>query len=367
MQIGLCDGPCIKAISAPDYDEQISHAKQVLRGDTKELISELESEMKVASKAEAFEQAKDYRDQIIALKRLDERQSVERGKERQEDVIHYLIHEGIVSLMLFHVRSGLLLERQEFEFEEVNGWLEEFMVQYYSENQIPPEIILPTHLNDEGIAEFLSLKKGKAVTITIPKQGEKKELLELAMKNIELNLFKNVRKLEALKNAISLEKLPHVIECFDISHLGGTSGVGSMVQFREGTPDKSNYRRFKIKSFVGNDDYRAISEVVRRRYSRLKAENSPLPDLVVIDGGRGQLNAAAQEIKTLGLPLTVISLAKQFEEIYLLDSPDPLRLERKDEGLKMLQAIRDEAHRFAITYNRLLRSKKMKEEFSGRK
>jgi len=363
-QIGLCDAPCIGDISEQDYSSRIDRAKQILRGDTRGIISELDSEMKRASGSQSFERAKELRDQMFALKRLDERQTIERSTEREEDIINYILHDGAVSLMLFHVRHGMLLNRQEFEFDAVDGWLEDFLVQYYSEGNIPNEIILPESA-DDGIAEFLSFKRGKQVKLLVPQKGEKKDLLDLAKKNIELSLFKNANKLEALRQALSLPELPSVIECFDISHLSGTMTVGSMVQFRNGEADKSNYRRFKIKSFEGNDDFRSIAEIVSRRYSRLIRESAEFPDIIMIDGGKGQLNAALAELKKLSLGIPVISLAKQFEEIYTQDSPEPLRLDRKSDALKYLQEIRDEAHRFAISYNRLLRSKSLRSELKS--
>ena len=193
----------------------------------------------------------------------------------------------------------------------------------------------------------------------MPKIGDKKQLLDLVTKNIEASFFGDVEKLEDLKNKLHLRETPVVIECFDISHLSGTSTVGSMVQFRNALPDKSNYRRFKIKTVDGIDDTKAIAEVVRRRYVRLVEGGSELPDLIIIDGGVGQLNSAAAELKKLGLAVPVISIAKKFEEVYMPGLAFPLRLNRKSKALQLVRRIRDEAHRFAIGYNRLLRKKEL--------
>ncbi|MDY6960212.1 MAG: excinuclease ABC subunit C, partial [Halobacteriota archaeon] len=234
-----------------------------------------------------------------------------------------------------------------------------FLIQYYSEHDVPSEVIVPQDLAD-SMKSFLEEKRGgKKVRITVPKRGEKRELMELVLKNIEVSFFAGSKKSTELGKRLRLEETPSVIECFDISHLSGTSTVGSMVQFRNGIPDKDNYRRFKIKTVEGIDDFAAIAEVVRRRYTRLKREDTELPNLVIIDGGRGQLNSAIREIKKLGLKIPVISIAKEYEEIYLPDSPTPLRLPRDDTALKFVREIRDEAHRFALKYNRQLRGKEM--------
>ena len=179
------------------------------------------------------------------------------------------------------------------------------------------------------------------------------------MKNIEVTFFGHQEKLEDLKNKLKLEEIPDVIECFDISHLSGTSTTASMVQFRNGLPDKSNYRHFKIRSIEGVDDTAAIAEVVRRRYSRVINEKSEMPNLVIIDGGLGQVNAAIKEHTKLGLRIPIIGIAKKFEEVYLPGLHTPLHLSKKSKALQLIQQVRDEAHRFALKYNRLLRKKEL--------
>ncbi len=229
-------------------------------------------------------------------------------------------------------------------------------MQYYSEREPPEELILGEPM-DESLVDFLSHLKGKKVHITVPKQGEKKELLELARKNLDIGFFGDRMKVQALEKALHLPKAPQVIECFDISHLAGTFSVGSMVQFRGGRPDKSNYRRFKIKSVQGIDDFASIAEIVRRRYSRLKEEMQEMPDLIVIDGGKGQLSSALAELRDLRLKIPIISLAKGEEEIYVPGLDGPLEIKKNEKASLFVQEIRDEAHRFAIAYNRLLRKK----------
>jgi excinuclease ABC subunit C len=229
-------------------------------------------------------------------------------------------------------------------------------VQYYSENPVPSEVIVPERMT-EGLVTFLKAKRTKKVTVLIPRKGPKKQLLDLVLKNIEITFFGDLNKVEELKARLQLQDAPLIIECFDISHLSGTSTVGSLVQFRNGKPDKSNYRRFRIRTVEGIDDVAAIAEIIRRRYTRLKEENSEMPHLIVVDGGRGQLNAAVHELETLGLKTPVIAIAKHFEEIYVPGKLFPLRMDRKEKALQFIQEIRDEAHRFALAYHRLLRKK----------
>lgn len=212
---------------------------------------------------------------------------------------------------------------------------------------------------NSAIIEFLSEKKHSNVKIIKPEKGEKKQLLDLVEKNIEISFFSDINKIETLKNKLNLQDPPIIIECFDISHLSGTSTAGAMIQFRNGKPDKNNYRRFKIRTISGIDDTSAIAEVVKRRYTRLKYEELTYPDLIIIDGGKGQLNFALQELNKLDLKIPIISIAKEFEEIYIPGRTQPLRLSKKDKALHFIQEIRNEAHRFAIKYNRLLRRKEM--------
>lgn len=283
---------------------------------------------------------------------------MQREKRYDEDIINYEIKDDEVYLMLFNIYKGTLSNKNEFIFDYNDDFLEEFIIQYYSENTIPKEVIIPKIVSD-SIKQYLETKKGSKVIITKPEKGEKKQLLDLVLKNIEITFFADIDKVETLKNKLNLQESPTVIECFDISHLSGTSTAGSMVQFRNGKPDKNNYRRFKIRSIEGIDDFAAIAEVVKRRYTRIKNEDLELPNLIIIDGGIGQLNFALQELKKLDLKVPIISIAKQFEEIYIPGKILPVRLSKKDKALQFIQEIRNEAHRFAIKYNRLLRKKEL--------
>jgi excinuclease ABC subunit C len=356
--IKLCDAPCDGRIDEKEYLLKIEKVKMILSGKSSQLIKKMKIDMKNHSDSEEFERAKQLRDEIISIENLSERQNLQREKSYDEDIINFVVRDSKVYLMLFNIYKGTLTNKNEFVFDFHTDFFEEFLIQYYSENPVPKEIILPKPVSG-SMKQFLEQKKGAKVRVIIPQKGEKRQLLRLVLKNIELSFFAEKDKIQSLKNKIRLQETPSVIECFDISHLSGTSTVGSMVQFRNGKPDKNNYRRFKIRTVEGIDDFASISEIVRRRYTRLKNEDSELPDLIIIDGGIGQLNIALKELEKLNLKIPIISIAKHFEEIYIPGLLQPLRLNKKDKALQFIQEIRDEAHRFAIKYNRLLRKKEM--------
>lgn len=359
--IKLCDAPCIGNIDEAGYAEKLKRAVLVLKGKSQELIESMTVEMQKASAELNFEHAMELRDQIDALTGLRERQKMERDRKYNEDIINYTAKNGVVYLHLFNVFRGTLENKQVFRFEyagDTGEFFEEFLAQYYSENDVPEELIVPVGVG-ESVVSFLEMRAGKRVRVVVPQRGDKKKLLELVMKNIEITFFGDIEKLKDLKSKLKMQEMPVVIECFDISHLSGTSTVASMVQFRNALPDKSNYRRFRIKTVEGVDDFSSIAEVVKRRYARLVDEVGELPDLILIDGGIGQLNAATAELKRLGVRVPTVSIAKRFEEIYVPGADEPLVLSRSSKALQLLQRVRDEAHRFAIAYNRLLRKKEL--------
>ncbi|MFA5236612.1 MAG: excinuclease ABC subunit UvrC [Methanoregula sp.] len=354
-----CSAPCTGTVSPAEYEENVKKAALLLKGKSRELLETLHQEMAARSAAEEYERALVIRNEIAAIGHLTDRQHVERRREYDQDVIACQITDANVYLTVFNVERGSLANKQEFTFDAGEDFFEEFLVQYYSEREPPRELIL-AHETAPALAEFLSAKKGKPVDIIVPQRGEKKQLLDLAQKNLEIAFFRDTLKCSELGTTLHMASPPEVIECFDISHLSGTAMVGSMVQFRDGKPDKSNYRRFKIRTVEGIDDFASIAEVVKRRYKRLADEHVPFPDLVIIDGGRGQLSAALEALSSLGVTeLPVIAIAKREEEIYMPGEILPLRLDRKSIALRFIEEIRDEAHRFAITYNRLLRKKKV--------
>ncbi len=356
--LGLCTGPCEGKVTKEEYLQQMEGARKVLHGKTEELLHNLERNMKEASKREEFEKAIESRNTIQALTTLAERQTVERNKRYDEHIINYAIKDGTVYLVVFLVKRGILAEKREYSFAFHDDFLEEFIVQYYGESEPPRELIIPEAVGS-GVAEYLSKKRGGNVSITIPSHGDKYELLTLAQKNLEAAFFAADDKMADLMAALHLPDMPRDIECFDISHLSGTAMVGSMVRFHNGITDKQNYRRFKIKTIDKVDDYAAIAEIVGRRYRRLKNEGQKMPDLVIIDGGKGQLRAALDAMTRIGVKLPVISLAKREEEVFVPGMSMALPIP-KGRALRFLQEIRDEAHRFAIAYHHTLRKKEVR-------
>ena len=352
--IGFCSAPCINKITKDEYQFRINSAENILQGKTSEIIKIIETKMQDCSKQKNYEKAIECREIINSLKLLKEKQEVERQKKFDEDIINYKIKDNKVYLLLFKIYKGILDEKQEFVFDYSETFFEEFLSAFYSENTIPKKIIVPEIVNENLQDYFSNIAKHK-VEIVIPQKGELKELLELVAKNIDISFFNDIQRVEILQKTLGLNQIPTTIECFDISHLSGTKIVASMVQFKNGKPNKSNYRKFKLKTVISNDDFASMREVVYRRYSRLKRENQPMPDLIVIDGGLGQLNCALESLNKLDIKIPIISLAKKLEEIYVPGREETIKLDNKNKGRLLLQAIRDEAHRFAITFNRSLR------------
>jgi len=360
--MGLCDAPCVGGISEKGYSEEIGRARQVLSGRTGNVEGILSSEISALSKRREFELALRKRDQLRALKNLYEKrlQNVEKGFSGDSfDVVGSASSGAREVAVVLSFSGGLLLGKSDYEITPGAGGVPEFIERYYSSNpeKLPGKIFVREKCGP-SLGRNLSRLSGKAVSIV---SGGNPELLELAEKNASLLLEGGNPALSGLRDALSLGSLPETIECFDISHFGGEGTVGSMVFFKRGLPEKSSYRRFKIRSLGEGkiDDFASIGEVVLRRYSRLVSENSPLPDLIVIDGGAGQLSSAKKSLETLGLDLPIISLAKREEEIHL-SGGRTLSLPKNSPALQLLQRIRDEAHRFAISYNRLLVGKKRK-------
>src|SRR3990172_1402588 len=250
LHIGLCSAPCTDGIGKEEYMERVEKARLVLNGRTEELVSSMEKGMNAFSGAMNFERAIELRDQMESLRKLGEHQKADRPRKHDEDILNYLLKGDVVYLALFNIQRGILMNKEEVIFPWTPDFLEEFLVQYYSDNNVPKEVILPEEV-DSSVAEFLGKRRNGKVRVTVPKKGGKKSLLELVAKNIEAAFFGDLSKPEVLKDALGLEERPVVIECFDISHLSGTSTVGSMVQFRNGKPDKNNYRRYRIKTVEG--------------------------------------------------------------------------------------------------------------------
>ncbi len=346
----------IKTIDPAAYNSSVDKARQILKGNTEELLKDLKKEMKECAEKKFYEHAITLRNQILALESLKEKQHMELTRSLDAHIINYKISGEEVYLLVFAIRKGVLEEKQSYSFPFYEDFFEDFILQYYNQSSIPQEIILP-HEIDNSFKEYLSQKGERSVSLIVPQKGDKKELLDLVAHNINASFFVGSERITALQEILHLPSLPQTIECFDISHLGGTNTVAAMVCFVNGLPSKAHYRKFKIRSTDIGDDYQAMSEVVKRRYSGSLKSSLKNPDLIIIDGGLGQLSTASKVLKDLNLKIPIISLAKQFEEIYVPKKSDPLRIDKKNKGLQLLQSIRDEAHRFALSYQRHLRKR----------
>ena len=302
---------------------------------------------------------------------MTEHQIVDKERRFDQDVLVFRqVGEKMLAVQM-GMRRGVLLGKKEFSVDLQPQIEQEFLKAYYTSNPIPREILLnkPCWQSAEekkALEEFLSAKRVAPVSLTIPRRADKLGLVQLAEKNLESGLEVDTALVD-LQNNLNLPVLPHVIECFDISNLGTEHVVSGMVSFKDAKPDKKNYRKFKIKTFKGQDDFAAVNEVVLRRYKRLIEEKTPLPDLVVIDGGPGQVSAAKTALQTLGLQLPLIGLAKEHEEIYLPDEAAPRNFDKNSKMMLLLRKIRDAAHDFSLGYNRKRRQMKIREEFKQAK
>jgi len=382
--IKRCQGPCIEAISRQDYNADIEQVMLFLEGKQELVVRRLRAEMSVASNALDYERAADMRDKLRAVERTMESQKMAGFARTELDVLGYSRSGGGGAVQLFAIRDGTTVARDIFLLENVgeatdDEALSAFIKQYYvAASSIPPRIFVP-HLpaDADELTAFLEARRGKRVGLSVPQRGEGRALMNLAARNAAETLAreqarwmadqgKTLAALEELAAALSLSGPPLRIECYDISTIQGTNTVGSMVVFEEGRPRTGEYRRFRVKSVIGTDDYASHREVLRRRFYRaLEAEEGVaeelrwrLPDLVVIDGGLGQVNAARGVMDEFGLhDMPVIGLAKEREEIFMPGLPQPLVLPANSQALYLLQRLRDEAHRFAVTYHRKLRAK----------
>ncbi|MBT4870192.1 MAG: excinuclease ABC subunit UvrC [Candidatus Diapherotrites archaeon] len=348
-----------KIIDKEEYKVRVSKVRKILQGKSEKLISELTKEMQKCASEENFEYAVTLRDQIDALNTMEEKQVMELSRSIDANIINYGIYGGEVYLLLFNVRKGVVEDKQEFIFDYYEDFLEDFLSQVYVGVVPPKEILLPTKVG-KYLGEYLSKIRGSKVKISVPKKGEKKELLNFVYQNISATFFAGKVRMEELQKALSLPKVPMLIECFDISHLAGTNTVASMVAYENGFPKKSLYRKFKIKSNAGGDDLVAMKEATRRRYGGSLSKKMKFPDLIVIDGGKTQLSVVANVLIELKLKIPLISLAKEFEEIHTPQLKNGVRLNKNNKGLQMLINIRDEAHRFANAYRKTLKSREFK-------
>jgi len=377
--IERCLAPCVGYVSKEDYRAIIDQVIEFLSGDTEPIQRELERKMQEAAADERFEEAARYRNRLRSVQHLAERQAADRRSVGTIDVIGLALEADRAVVQVFPLRDGKMIDRYSFHLENVGGQdletvLESFFLEYYgSAPSVPPQIVVPRESGDtSALADFLSERRGARVEVRAAERGEKRRLQELATENArhtlaseaqqtELKRLRRVEALEELREVLNLESLPIRIECFDISTAMGQDNVGSMVVFQDGVAKKAHYRKFGVKGQVGMDDFAAMAEVVSRRFSRLADVTSEeydqsfaaTPNLVVIDGGKGQLSAALAAMQAFDLPrVAVVALAKRVEEVFVPGRPDPIVLAAHSPGLQLLQRVRDEAHRFAVGFHR---------------
>lgn len=403
FDIGLCMAPCIGAASREEYRATIDRLCKFLEGKNEEVTESIRARLDAAVTNLEFERAARYRDQLQAIARIAEHQKVVSTTMVDQDVIAFATDNGDACVQVFFVRGGKLLGREYFVLEGTEGEnaeevLASFVKQFYDEAaSVPPEILLPEDIDEARIIEtWLGKQRGQTVVLQVPHSGLGKELVEMAAENARATLKslkaqwladenKQMGAVAELQEALRLSNPPLRVECYDISNTQGTNSVGSMVVFERGASKKSDYRKFKIKTVDGANDFASLQEVLRRRFKRLVDAQSEahaaeqgvksskvskrlpgkddawqrMPDLVVIDGGKGQLHAAQEVLQELGIEgVRLISLAKEEEEVFVPGQGESLRLPKTSEALKLLQRIRDEAHRFGITYHRNLRTKR---------
>ncbi|KYO65276.1 excinuclease ABC subunit UvrC [Thermovenabulum gondwanense] len=377
--IKKCLAPCKGGLPQGKYMEMVENIILFLEGKTDLLVNILKEKMFKASEALDFETAAEIKEKLISIEKVRQKQHVVTMDLKNKDIIGYFSFENIICLMVLFVREGKLIERRPFIFNdsyqnEPGEVISSFIKQFYDDMKtIPEEIILPENIEDKDVVEeWLCFKKGAKVKIVIAGENSEEDfkLISLALENakeyvMQKRLWEKKEEcnvLEELKQKLSLQKLPFRIEGFDISNTGGTDSVASMVVFEGGLPKKQDYRRFKIKTVEGPNDFESMKEVIYRRFNRAKKGDEKfgeIPDLLLIDGGPGQLKYAKEALKELGFneKIEVISIAKELELIYK-DDKDPIELPKTSEALKLLQRIRDEAHRFAVTFHRNIRAKR---------
>ena len=373
--IKKCEGPCEGLVSEEEYAKMIQRVEDFLKGKTNDLASHIKAMMMESSKNQNYEEASIYRDQLNAIDLFKKKQSHVATDFTERDVITIVREDDIGIAVVLRIRNGKIFSRDSLHLKQLtndNGnTLKTVITRFYMDSDfLPEEISLEQTPKDEGeLLLFLKKKKKKKVGFIYPKIGEKAKELRVTMQNatlllgewkLEMQRRKDIipKILEQLKQDLNMDIPPRRIEGFDVSHLGGTNTVASMVCFIDGKPKKSQYRKFNIKSIKGVDDFASIREVVFRRYKRIKDEKKPIPDLILIDGGKGQLSMALSALRELGMDyISIIGLAKKLEEVFVPGNSEPQNIKKTSPSLILLRRIRDEAHRFAITFQKEKRSK----------
>lgn len=374
--IQKCCAPCAHRISREEYAERVKQALNFLDGNYSAASEILKSKMLAAAENEAFELALDYKNKLSMLSKLEAKRITTINKAIDADVIAYATNGLYSAVSMLVTRKGIMQGGASFALDDAHtsdaDALTSFITQYYSVHEPPAEIIAQEYCEKEFLEAFFKDKLKKNVTVTLAKQGVKARLLDMAGENVRDYLLKSVERIkhkddmtlnacERLQTLLSLSRYPRRMECYDISNVSGVDKVASMVVFIDGEADKTSYRRFRIKTVEGADDFASLKEVLLRRLKKLGTEEEerfPKPDLVIIDGGKGQLSAVKQIFDELGVDgIDLVSIAKQEEEIFTLSSAESVKLPKSDYSLRVVQRIRDEAHRFAVTYFRNLHSK----------
>ncbi|MBT3338046.1 MAG: excinuclease ABC subunit UvrC [Anaerolineae bacterium] len=392
MDINLCSAPCVGAASKVEYRQMIADLMQFLDGRTKPIVDRMQKEMLKASEEMRYEKAAALRDQINAIEKVVEKQKVITKKQIDSDVIAMAREDGDACVQIFFIRAGKMIGREYFMLEGTEDSADEevmaqFVKQFYTDAaNVPSEVLLPKEIEEAHIIkQWLNTKRGgRKVEMRVPRRGQSHQLVQMATENASETLkslraqwqadtHKQEESLAELKEAFKLSNPPNRIECYDISNTQGVATVGSMVVFTQGVPDKKLYRRFNIRSVTGPDDFASMEEALTRRFKRWEAAQvetskpksksdasfSFLPDLLIVDGGKGQLSRAVQVLENFGLmdKVPVVGLAKREEEVFFPNNPQSILLPRHSQGLYLIQRIRDEAHRFAITAHRKQRNK----------
>ncbi|MCH8034616.1 MAG: excinuclease ABC subunit C [Bacteroidetes bacterium] len=375
--INKCDGPCEGLISQTEYNEMVQEVIKLLRGKTDDLIKELETKMQKASSGLDFEKAGEIRDKVEQLKTISSKQKIVSNDFIDRDVISVAYEGNDSACSIFNIRNGKLVGKKQLRLslkgaEELPEIYNSIVKFYYGEHtEIPKDILFETEpLDSDLLKEWLNLRTEKKVKFIIPQRGELRSLVKMCKQNAILQLKEiQIQKMKregyapfavaALQRDLRLKTPPKKIECFDISNLQGTDSVASMVVFVDGRPKKSLYRKFIIRDVEGPDDFASMKEVIRRRYTRVLKNDEPLPDLIMVDGGKGQLSSAVEVLNDLSLKqIRIIGLAKRLEEVFFPRKSEAESIPKTSSGLKLLQQIRDEAHRFAITFHRKRRNKR---------
>ncbi len=359
----LCSGACTNKVTKEDYNKQVQQAIEVLKGKITQLEKELKTQMQTFATNQQYELANEKKLQLESFHILKEKQKVDDIKHYNQDIIAMHITDNKAKFTVLSINKGVITGKKTYTFSNDNDIFEQFLTRFYAGQDVPHEVVVSEafwgDLHTKRLIEtYLSRLRGTSVTLHFPKRGEKKALVDLALTNI---ITKTDKALDLIQKNLDLPAYPKIIECFDISNLGHEHIVAGMTRWVDNKPDKSGYRKFKIQSTQTQDDFKAMHEAVFRRYKRLKEEQSELPNLIIIDGGKGQLGMAQKALKRLQLDIPIIGLAKQEEEIFLPGESQSLQFNKNSLMMLTIRKIRDSVHKFVLGYNKQRRSMKLRD------